>query len=162
MAGAKDRQNFAAAALLLAVLAGLALFLLLAVIGGFNGSLTGEKGLGKFIDLVLGSRIDSKLLNTIAAILGVGSAYVAGGALSNRLFYTLVGLAALGAFFSLLMIVLLSGDALASALYNYAPERIANAEDFRSAVNWGFGGLAGWLLGVLGVQVGLHAMSSVK
>lgn len=162
MPGAKDRQNIAAAALLLAVLAGLALFLLVAVVQGFNGSLTGEKGVGKFIGLVLGSRIDSKLLNIVAAILGVGSAYVAGGALSDRLFYTLVGVAAVGAVLSVLMIVLLSGDELASALYNYAPERIADAEDFRGAVNWGFGGLAGWLFGVLGVQVGLHATSSAK
>lgn len=162
MPGAKDRQNIAAAALLLAVLAVLALFLLVAAIQGFNGSLTGEKGVGKFIDLVLGSRIDSKLLNSIAAILGVGGAYVAGGALSNRFFYTLVGLAAAGAALSLIMIVLLSGDDLASALYNYAPERIANAEDFRSAVNWGFGGLTAWLVGVLGVQVGLHATSNAK
>lgn len=158
--GAKDRQNIAAAALLLAVLAGLALFLVPAVVSGFGGSFSGEKGIGRFLVMVLGSRIDSKLLTGIAAILGVGSAFIAGGGLSNRLYYLLVGLAAVDILCALLLIVALSNDDVASALYNWAPERIADAEDFRTAANWALGGTCAWLIGVLGVQVGLHSAST--
>lgn len=155
-----NRQNMAAAVLLLAVLGALTAMLLFAVIAGFDGSLSGDKGIGRFLLMILGSKLDPKLLTGIGAILGVGSAYFAGGALSNRWFYLLVGLAALGTLFCLLLLFLFANDDVASALYNWAPEQIADAQDFHNAADWALGGTAAWLIGVLGLQVGLHAASA--
>jgi hypothetical protein len=155
----QKRQSLAAAALLIVVLAGLTAFLLVAVIKGFNGSLTGQHGIGRFIDMVLGSEFDPRILTGIAGILGVGSAYVAGGGLSDRLYYVIVASAASSILLCLLMIVLLADNDVASALYNWAPQPIADAEAFRKAANFVFGGTCFWLVGVLSLQVGLHSSS---
>jgi hypothetical protein len=155
-----NRQNIAAAALLLVVLGGLAIVLLWAVAAGFAGALSGDKGIGWFLLMLLGSKLDPKLLSAITGVLGVGSAFFAGGGLSNRWFYLLVGLAALSTLSCLLLIFLFANDQVASALYNWAPEQIADSDAFRSAANWTLGGTAGWLVAVLGLQVGLHSASN--
>lgn len=153
-----DRRNIAAAALLLAVLIGLALFLLPVAAKGFQGTLTGEHGIGRFFLNVVGSRIDPLILTGITGVLAVGSAFLAGGGHSNRLFFTIVGLCALLIAILVVLLVLLSDDLVARKLYNYGSERIADADSFRSAVNWAVGGTCLWLLGVLGAQVGLRAI----
>lgn len=152
-----DRRNIAAAALLIAVLVMLALFLVPLALAGFQGEITGEKGIGRFFLLVLDSSIDPRILAGIAAIVGVGSAWVAGGGLSNRLFYAIVGLAAASVALCLVMWVLLADDGIAQKLYNFGSERVADAESFRAASRWTLGETILWLLGVLGAQVGLRA-----
>lgn len=152
-----DRGKIAAAGLLLAVLIGLTLFLVPVVVSSFQGSLTGEQGIGRFFLNILGSRIDPLILTGITGVLAVGSALFAGGGLSDRLFYTIVGLCAFLIAVLVILLVLLSDDLVARKLYNYGSERIADAESFRTAVNWAVGGTCLWLVGVLSAQVGLRA-----
>jgi hypothetical protein len=152
-----DRRQIAAAGLLIAVLVGLVAFLLPLTIAGFSGDLTGERGIGRFFLLILDSSIDPRILAGIAAVVGVGSAFVAGGGLSNRLFYAIVALCAVSVALSLVMWVLLSDDAVASELYNFGSERIADADSFRTATRWTLGETILWVLTVLGAQVGLRA-----
>ena len=151
------RRTVAAVAILLAVLISLTLFLLPVMLEAFNGKLTGEHGVGRFFVDVLGSQIDPFVLTGIAGVLAVGSAFLAGGGLSDRIFYAVVGLCALLILILVILLVLLSDDEVARKLYDYGSERIADADSFRSAVKWAVGGTCLWLLGVLGAQVGLHA-----
>jgi hypothetical protein len=152
-----DRKNIAAAALLIAVLVLLALFMLPLTVTGLQGDLTGERGIGRFFLLILDSSIDPRILAGIAAVVGVGSAWIAGGGLSDKLFYAIVGLAAVSSALCLMTWVLLADDEVAQKLYNFGSERIADADSFRSAAGWTLGETILWLLGVLGAQVGLRA-----
>ena len=151
------RQKIAASGLLTVVLCGLAIFLLLAALAHFQGALRGNAGTGRLLVLILGSRIDSRILTGITAVLAIGSSYVAGGALPDRLYYVIVGLCAFTILMCLILLVVLSDDAVARDLYNFGSQRIADADSFRDATNWALGGTCAWLVGVLVVQVGLHA-----
>lgn len=152
-----DRRKIAAAYLLLTVLLVLTAFLIPVVLSGFQGTLSGEQGIGRFFLNILGSRIDPLILTGITGVLAVGSAVIAGGSLSERFFYGIFALCALLFALLLVLLVLLSDDLVARKLYNYGAEHIADADAFRAAVKWAVGGTCLWLVGVLSAQVGLRA-----
>lgn len=153
-----DRQKVAAVALLFVVLGGLTVLLAVLAAKGLAGSLTGEGGIGRFFVNFLGSQISPLIFESVAGVLGVGAAFLAGGNLSNRVFFGMVALGALAFALCVIFFVVLSDHAVASNLYNYGSERIANAESFRSAVNWAVGGACAWLIGVVGTLVGVRAV----
>jgi hypothetical protein len=153
IADSKRRNNIAAGGLLIAALALLTASTLWISMAGLFGSLTGEGGAGRFLVMVLGTKFDARIWVGIAGILAVGAAYVAGGGLSDRLFYAIVSLAAVSLLSTLFIMGLVSDDETARHLYNYAPERIADADSFRIAANWVIGELLFWLVGVIGTQV---------
>jgi hypothetical protein len=152
----QKRQNLAAAGLLIGAVA--ALFLLFAAldVAALGGTLNGQRGVGRIFLLLLDTKIDPKITVAIGGILGVGGSYIAGGGLSDRLFYAIVVISAVAAVLCLLLLVLLSDAQLAQAIYNYGSVRIADADSFRTASTWVLVELALWLLGVVGVQVGVR------
>ena len=154
--GPPARHNIAAAALLLIVLVGVTAFLLGLAVSVFSGAATGQGGIGRFFLLILDSDIDPKVLTGITAIVGVGSAFVAGGGLSDRFYYSIVALCAVSVLLALIVWLLLTDDHVARNFYNFASARLADAEDFRGAFHWVLGGTILWLLGVLGAQFGLR------
>ena len=158
----KQRQRIAAAGLLVAVLC-LIMFAFLTWNGAaFFGSLTGEHGVGRLFLLILDTKIDSRVWTAAAGILGVGAAFVAGGGLSNRLFYVIVALSSLSALLCLLFLILLSDAALAHTFYDYGSDRIADSASFNKASTWFLTETAVWLLGIVGMQVGVRAVGGSK
>jgi hypothetical protein len=154
----QKRQNIAAAGILIAVLGVLFMAFAALDVAALGGSLTGEHGIGRLFLLVVDTKIDSRITIAIGGILSVGGSYVAGGGLSNRWFAAIVTMSALTAAFCLLFLVLLSDDQLAQALYDYGSARVADDQSFHAAAAWILVELSVWLLGVVGMQLGVRTI----
>lgn len=152
----KTRREVAGTALLGVVLFGTGAAMLVITLVSWSGSLSGQQGLGEALIAFLAFPLDPKLLTLIAAILAVAGAVLAGGSFSNRTFYGFVSFAAIDLVLAIILFITLGSESVAPGLYNHAPENLADAESFRSAVHWTFGGTALWLAGVLATLVGVR------
>lgn len=137
------------------------MFNIIIFIAIWTGSIDGRAPIGAALLATLALPIDPAWISGVVAIFAIGSAYAAAGNLPDRLYYSMIAILVVAALTALLALISLTSEGVASQLYNWANvEHLADAEGYKAAINWLFGGILGWLIVTIGTLVGVKRLGS--
>lgn len=152
---ASDRREWTAIVILLLVLGASGLFLLIACTAMLGSGVTGERGVGWMFNLLVANGGAGIVGKSLLALFAVAAAYAANPDRHPTVFYAAVILCVVALISAAGCIILLGDENIASKLYNWAPSGIDEAAAFARAANIMLGGFIAWIVGVLGIQLGL-------
>lgn len=130
---------------------------ILIIMGFFNGPINGKAPTGRALLAILQLPIETFWINGVAAILSVGSAFISGRGVSDRIYYFSFGINISALILTIIALAGLHTEEIAQELYNSASiEGLADSASFKSAIRWFFGGIVTWLVASACTLVGVR------